>query len=439
MKHVSTNVSNRVSKARRPKSAPKLTHEPKYRRQSSAAGDRAFVELNGKRHYLGEYGSEESRGAYHRALAEWRAAGKQSPEAPADLMMVELSARYAEHAAIYYRKPDGTPTNEAHNIRLATGYSESKPPKPYPLMQLYGRTPAAEFDSVRLEAVRHRMIELGWVRNQINKHVGRIRRMFKWAARKKLIPNAVYADLCTVDGLKCGRSEAVESDPVQPVADGTVDATIPHLSPTVAAMVQFMRYTGARAGEVCIMRTCDIDVSNPIWTFKPYHHKTAHMKKSRVVYIGAKAQAVLQPYLQTELESFVFSPAQSMAEHRERRHEDRETPASCGNVPGSNVKRFAKKQPGEVFNVNALNKAIAYACRKAFPAPKELEPAARKEWARSHRWTTHQLRHAFATRVRREHTADVAQVLLGHSSLSTTEIYAKADASKAIEAMLRVG
>jgi len=46
---------------------------PKYRLQKSDEGDRAFVELNGMRHYLGAYDSEESRREYHRLLAEWTA------------------------------------------------------------------------------------------------------------------------------------------------------------------------------------------------------------------------------------------------------------------------------------------------------------------------------------------------------------------------------
>ena len=45
---------------------------PKYRRQKRGEGkDLAFVELNGKRFYLGKYASDESRREYRRVVVEW--------------------------------------------------------------------------------------------------------------------------------------------------------------------------------------------------------------------------------------------------------------------------------------------------------------------------------------------------------------------------------
>jgi hypothetical protein len=43
-------------------------------------------------------------------------------------------------------------------------------------------------------------------RTVINQRVGRIKRMLRWAASKKLAPTSVYVDLDTVDGLKQKRS-----------------------------------------------------------------------------------------------------------------------------------------------------------------------------------------------------------------------------------------
>jgi hypothetical protein len=45
---------------------------------------------------------------------------------------------------------------------------------------------------------------------------------------------------------------------VLPVADTAVDATLPHLPPIVADMVRVQRLTGARPGEICILRPADI-------------------------------------------------------------------------------------------------------------------------------------------------------------------------------------
>ena len=52
-----------------PKSKP--SRDPKYRLQTTTSGDRAFVVLGGRRHYLGAYGSPESQQTYHRLLAEY--------------------------------------------------------------------------------------------------------------------------------------------------------------------------------------------------------------------------------------------------------------------------------------------------------------------------------------------------------------------------------
>jgi integrase len=49
------------------------------------------------------------------------------------------------------------------------------------------------------------------------------------------------------------------------------------------------------------------------------------------------------------------------------------------------------------------------------------------------------LRHAAATRLRREFGLDVARVVLGHSSPVVTEIYAEADREKAAAVMRKIG
>src|SRR5438552_3366231 len=77
--------------------------------------------------------------------------------------------------------------------------------------------------------------------------------------------------------------------------------------------------------------------------------------------------------------------------------------------------------------------AVAAACDKAFPPPvplakREDETAAEwkarltkeqkyelAEWQREHRWHPYQIRHSFATRVRKQHGLEAAQVLLGHA------------------------
>lgn len=405
---------------------PKKPDVPKLRTHATG---QAFVNLNGRSIYLGRSDAPEAKQRYDRAIAEWLAGGRRSRVEPSELTIVELAARFNGYADGYYVGADGKPTNEPHNIRLALK----------PLLALYGETPATAFGPLALKAVRERMIGLGWVRSSVNKHISRIKRMYRWASENEVLPTTAYHAVAAVAGLRYGRSVAKESEPIRPVPDAIVDATIRHMTPTVAAMAQFQRLTGARAGEVCILRTGDLDTDGKVWTYTPEHHKTEHFGRPRVIFIGPQAQEVLRPFLRTDLQAYVFSPAESDRQKRDRQHADRVTPLSCGNVPGSNVKRHPKRTPGDRYDTNTYNRAITNACRKAFPAPDGLDSEERKAWNREHRWSSHQLRHSFGTAVRRNHGLDVVQVLLGHAQANVTELYAEADAAKAIGVALKIG
>ena len=114
-----------------------------------------------------------------------------------------------------------------------------------------------------LKAVRQTMIAADLCRAEVNKRIRHIVRMVRWGVENELVPPSIHHGLKAVPGLKRGRSEARESEPVKPVPDAFVDAIEPHVAKQVWAMVQLQRVTGARSGEVTIMRTCDIDRSEP--------------------------------------------------------------------------------------------------------------------------------------------------------------------------------
>lgn len=248
---------------------------PKYRIQKSLDGDRAFVRLDGRRIYLRRYNSPESQRRYQQVVAEWLASGRQQPGGLEPLLVVELIARYWHHVKDYYRKPDGTPTSEQHNVREALK----------PLKDIYERESAAEFGPLKLKAVHQHMIDKGWCRTNINRAISRIKRMFRWAVENELVPGSSHHALAALSGLRAGRSEARESEPVKPVADAVVGATVPHMTPMLRAMVQLQRLTGMRPAEVCLMRTCDIDISGSVWIYKPHRHKTEHHGCDRLVFI----------------------------------------------------------------------------------------------------------------------------------------------------------
>jgi len=355
----------------------------------------------------------ESRTKYDRLVAEWLANGRQRQVDPASLTVNELALQYWQHAEDYYRRPDGTPTDEIGNIRAALR----------PIKRLYGNTPAAEFSPRALEAVRKSMIDESNCRTNINQQVGRIKRMFRWAVAKELVPASVYYTLQAVPGLRRGRTEARESEGIKPVPDATIDATLPHLTPTLRAMVEVHRLTGMRPSEVCMMRTCDLDMTGRVWTYKPESHKTRHHGHTRTIFIGPQAQEVLKPRLKRNLQAHLFSPAESEAERRAELHATRKTPLSYGNRPGSNRVRRPQRQPGQRYDRNSYRNAVQYACKKAGLSS----------------WTPGQLRHTYATRVRRDHGLEAAQVLLGHRHAAVTEVYAERDVAKAVTVAALVG
>ncbi|MFB3892312.1 MAG: hypothetical protein ACE15C_09860 [Phycisphaerae bacterium] len=105
-------------------------HVPSYRRLRRETGrDLAFVELNGRRHYLGPYDTPPSREKYHRMIAEWEAAGGVLPARPTEITVVELGNQFLRWSRGYYVK-GGKVTKEPVNIGLAIR----------PLVQLYGRS-----------------------------------------------------------------------------------------------------------------------------------------------------------------------------------------------------------------------------------------------------------------------------------------------------------
>jgi integrase len=321
----------------------KRTRLPKYRRHSSG---QAFVEIDGRRHYLGFYGSDESKERYQCIIAELCSRPKAdilAARSPADrvngITIVELIAVYLEFARDYYRK-NGRPTGTAERLR----------PVMRRLRGLYGLSPAIEFGPIELKALRQSMVDAGHSRTYVNMNVDRVRRMFRWAVAESLIPATVHQALAAVPNLRKGRTEARESAPVTPVSDEVVEATLPYLTPAVADMVRLQRLTGCRPNEVRLIRPRDVDRSGgDVWLYRPAEHKTEHHERDRVIVIGPKAQDILRPYLLRSPDSYCSSPAESRQKWLASRHAARQTPLNQGNRPGRNQKRMAQRAPGKCY------------------------------------------------------------------------------------------
>ena len=400
---------------------------PKYRKHR--ASGQAVVTVAGKDHYLGPWRSRASIVEYDRLIAEWLAAGRPaSMAAPDEITVAELLVRYRRWAKGYYRK-NGKPTPTITNIQVAARA----------LRQMYGHRPAAEFGPLALKALRQKWIDADLARSYVNRLVDFTRRIFKWGVAEQLVAPSVYQALAAVAGLKKGRTSARETEPVKPVAEATIEATLPHLPETVADMVRLQRLTGCRPQEVCIIRPCDVDPTGEVWIYHPESHKTEHHGRERVALLGPRAQDILRPYLLRPTDAYCFDPRDSERKRLAQRHEQRTTPLSCGNRPGTNRKRKAKRAAGDHYTTITYRRAIERACDKAFLAPAELDEKAKREWYRAHRWTPNRLRHATATDIRKRYGLEAAQIILGHAKADVTQVYAERDIAKAVQVMREVG
>jgi integrase len=231
---------------------------------------------------------------------------------------------------------------------------------------------ARDFGPLALKAVRQSMVESGLGRITVNQRLTRVVRLFAHGVENELIPAEIHHALKTVKGLHAGRSGARGPRIVRPVAEAAVDAIRPHVSRQVWAMIELQRLTGMRSGEVAIMRTMDLDTSGKVWTFSPSSHKTEHHGHGRIVYLGPLAQAVVAPWLRTDLAGYLFRPREAMVENRAARRAGRRTPLTPSQR-ARKVKSRPRRTPGDRYDAGSYGHAIARGCDKAFahrPSPR---------------------------------------------------------------------
>ena len=411
---------------------PKQPRMPKISRHATGQG---VVRLDGKDHYLGKFGSAEAQAKYQSIVYPWFLARKAAADAAAPpirytsdfhhLTINELVLRFIQFAEDHYREAP-----EINNLKLALRDFRAA----------FGKTLVREFGPKLLKEFMQRLLAPRFRRKRItdsdgeektidqeytlgqrtiNQRVQRIIRMFKWATEEEIIPSGIHiaSSLMSVSLLRNGRFGVKPPCRVLPARQEDLDKILPHLTPQVRAMVELIALTGMRSSDACNMRPIDIDRSGDVWKYRPRKFKRSAMdgQKPRIIYLGARAQAILQPFLEGRApEANLFSPAEAMANLR----------ASQKRRSGSK-KRVVnpKRVPGKSYNSKALYSAVRSAAEKA--GIREFFP--------------NQLRHMAATNFRRLYGVEDAKILMGHGSISTTEIYAEQDAMRSIEIMREIG
>jgi len=351
---------------------------PSYRLHK--ASGQAVVVIRGDSHYLGQFDTPESRERYERLICEYKAKlHQESVSGRYTWTCDQLNVAYLEHANQYYRK-NGKPTGEVHCLKIALRY----------VSQIYGSSFACEFGPRKLKVCREAMIEGRFSRHPlcrpfVNKTCSRIRRAFKWAVENEQVPAEVLHGLQSIAPLRAGRSQAIEREAVKPVDPDVLEATLDHLRPVIADMVQIQRLTGMRPGELCRLTPDEISRTDEIWLYEPGDHKMQHKEQQRLIAIGPKAQNILQKYL---FGAFCFSGLR-----------------------------------GNHITIGAYRDAIHRGCEKAGVD----------------NWNPNQLRHNAATEIRRQFGLETARAVLSHSDATTTMIYAERDFGIAREVAKKIG
>jgi len=116
----------------------------------------------------------------------------------------------------------------------------------------------------------------------------------------------------------------------------------------------------------------------------------------------------------------VFSPRQAQAERNAAKRLARKSKVQPSQV--DRRKRKPKKQPGERYDTKSYYHAIRFGIQRAIKAG---------VLTMEQYWHPHQLRHNYATLVRRARGLDAARALLGHRTVSQTAEYAELDVSLA--------
>ena len=360
---------------------PKLKHQPpKYCKVKIGKKKYAAVYHQGKTIYLGAYGSPESKVAYTRFVAEYKAGvAPYFPEDKETVTVKELVLSFLEHV-----QGTITPQSFGHNRSAIRA-----------LLELYGDdTLVGDFTPKCLKLFRQEIINSKRLcRNMINNHVRRIVSMFTWGVGEELVQSQTEAALKAIKPLPEGYPGTFDHPEREDVPDSVIIRTLPFMLPIIRVMVKIQRLTGMRPGEVFKMKVGEIDKKTDpeLWLYRLPTHKTQKKtKRKKVVPLSKLEQELIAPYLENK------NPDAAVFSHR-----------TAQTKKGARCNEFYNKDSYR----NAVLAAIETA-NKTLPDDEKIP-----------HWTPYQLRHSASSAMEVEEGIDEAQALLGHTTPNTTARY----------------
>jgi len=349
------------------------SNQPAYQFHYSG---QARVSLCGQDYYLGKHDTPESYARYYALLAEYNANGKQLPEKlptrPENVTEVSIRVRDVT-ADFRHRVLPRYERNSGQHTRLKNLCT---------LLDVkHGDESPDTFGPRKLEALRDQFIAEGNCRKYANHRTRLVVRIIKHGVSRELVKPDRVAALEALEPLRPG--DAREGTPRTGVAITDIEKTLTKLPPVLQAMVRLQLATAMRPSELFRMTPAMIDRSGDVWFYRPTEHKTAHKGVIKGVPLLDDARSALTPYLFGEADSLCFVT-----------------------------------HLGTPWNKDSYRIAITRAAKAA----------------KAKHWTPYQIRHATAQAVRDAIGPEGVQSLLGHTHISTSEIYAKTNEAKAAEA-----
>lgn len=398
----------------------------------------ARVVLNGIDVYLGRFGTQAAREKYNDTISQWLANNRQWPPPKSIATMAQLAEEYLEYAAHQYVKA-GKTTGTYFQISRAMSLLCAAELDDLPIEQ-FGPLKLSEY---RVFLAEHRSHANG--RKTINGFVQAIVAMFKWAVSQELVPETNYRALKTLPPIRKNRpvpGSAVilrDGEKVEPVPAEHLSLVRAFLSPMLRAMVDLQLVTAMRPIELIGLRSRylvpTVVEGVHAYTVPNDFNKLDAYGIVRTVFIGPRGWEILQPWLPSDPDAFIFSPALAKQMADGLRRSNRKLKITPSNDPDlRRIKKHKKNKglkpnaalPGHRYSTDSYRRAIERACKRA--------GLSIDQW-----WTPGQLRHNAATHITESESIEVAQLLLGHSQIETTLIYNKVHDKRAATAAKKLG
>ncbi len=248
-------------------------------------------------------------------------------------------------------------------------------------------TLAAELKSNRLLLWRKYLhTEKKICRNTINKKINIVKQMIQYAVNRELEPGHLLYALDAIKPLKKGQENFRDCGEVNPARWETVEKLFPYLPEMIQDMLTLIRHTGARPGEIRLMRPGDINQRDADgWVYSLARHKTDRYNRRRHIVIGPLAQPIVRKYLVRPAEAYCFPPQE--------------------NHHGT----------GAYYTTGSFAKVITRAVRQ-YNTDHPKTPI---------EFHANQLRHTFATEVCLQYGLEATRCVLGHVTQQMTKRYAR--------------